>query len=240
MFNRGIPFWRPKGVRGTIVLSNLLTRAFNSGGTSYTTNSISPTAGAYVLMSVMTNRTGSGSVRPVVGITGAGITWTRLTGTDPLNTGMATEIGYSLWGGFSDGTAGAQSIDVGGLSENDCTLICSQATNVDTSTPVIQTTNVPSGSNVNTISATLGTAIENVNNVSFAACGWNSNLAETNISSTGSYDGITLITHLASAGGVAQAINHAYAVNTLTGGYTWSGTALRAGLCWVELKSAIV
>ncbi len=233
-----MPYWRPKGVRGTIVLSNLLSQSANGGGSSFPTSSISPTDGAYVIVSVMTNRTGVGTVVPVTAISGAGITFARIVGTDPLNPGVTTETGYSVWGGFAPtpSLGGALTITTAAPC-NDARWIVSQATNVDTTTPVVQSTTAAAGvSAVSTVSASLVNPVENANNVSFSAAAWSSNLIETNIT----YNGLTSVAYLRDSSSITGAISHAWALNSTTGGYTWSGGALRMGMTWFELKSAIV
>lgn len=208
----------------TIVASNLTAVAQNSAGTSYTTSSISPAAGALVIVSVASNVASSA----VPTVTGASGTWvqidTRVDGTNARRVTMFRDLS------FSPGS-GALTIDFAGVNQSNCAWSIDQFTGTDTSGThgsgaIVQSVGNSTASGTTTAFNVTLAALKNSKNMAYGMVRQNTAAAITK--------GANLTALFNS--GTALEVCSEYALNQTVVDWSWaSQTCVSVGLA-VEIK----
>jgi len=140
-----------------LAFSNLVASGSGTNAASYNTASISPTAGAVLLVAIETDQaSGSANVKP--SISGLGATWTEIADVDFDQTGTTYRATF-FYGVGATGT-GALTISYGGTVQGGCSWSVDQVTGADTTSPIVQHTesSIP-GSAATSLSLTLASAI---------------------------------------------------------------------------------
>jgi hypothetical protein len=147
--------------------SNLTASGSGTNLSSYNTASISPTAGALLLMAVETDQaSGSTNVKPSV--SGLSATWTEIGDVNYDTSGTTYRL--TLFYGVGATGTGTITISYGGTAQGGCSWSVDQVTGADTSSPIVQTksSTVP-GSAATSQSLTLDSAITSGNGAWMAA-----------------------------------------------------------------------
>lgn len=157
------------GGRFTIVPSNLTANGSTTGATSYTTASVSPSANALVLLSVVASKAAT-MIAPTV--TGNGLTWQLVDNTGEFTAGAGVAALYVFRAMGAAPSAGTIVIDFAGVNQTGCVWSVNQFTRADATGThgagaIVQSVD-GTAATVITINSTLA-AFESSKNVNFTA-----------------------------------------------------------------------
>jgi hypothetical protein len=211
--------------------SNPTNGLFNTVSTasSYTTASITPTAGDLMLVAVNTRKGSTPEVPTLTGTNGLNVTWTLIN--SGLTSGSVLQRIALFRGIPSSNTAGMFTADYGGVNQSQCNILVVSFSGVDTATNqgVVQDAN--------------NTASSGTCTVTLAAFGDAANATYINAGARGGPTGITV------EDGTWTGYTTGDGVSTLGSGVAWKAgndttpsITLTSGLNWyaiaVELKAA--
>lgn len=113
-----------------VTQGSLTSGSDSSNVSSYTTASVTPTNGRLMLVAVLNTK---GSTPDTPTLSGNGMTWTQQA-TITFNTIASPLSGATLFRGVGTGTAGAITIDFGGVNQTGCAWSVNEFGDVDTAT----------------------------------------------------------------------------------------------------------
>lgn len=110
--------------------SPIFTDGSDTDATSYTTASITPVANRLYLLAVLNSRSGAAATVPTA--TGAGLTWVQVD-TQEFASGSPHQRRITVFRAMGSGSAGALTVDFGGVTQSGFQAQVAEFTGVDTS-----------------------------------------------------------------------------------------------------------
>jgi hypothetical protein len=147
----------------TLVFNNLTASGSGSNAASYNTASITPTAGAELLIAIETDQaSGQTNVQPTV--SGLGATWTLINDCNFDQSGTTYRL--TAYKGIGASGSGAITIDYGGAVQGGCSWSVDEVVNADEAVLIVQTNKSPEpGSAATSVSVSLPSAVQSGNGV---------------------------------------------------------------------------